>query len=76
MYCGAIEYYLKSKDMDKSSRNIKIADKKIRNYESYFPNTDKITKEGYNIGQKYSLDCFLKSKIIIANNVSALQRFR
>ena len=76
MYCGAIEYYLKSKDMDKSSRNIKIADKKIRNYESYFPNTDQITKEGYNIGQKYSLDCFLKFKIIIANNVSALQRFR
>ena len=23
MYCGAVEYYLKAKDIDKSSRNIK-----------------------------------------------------
>ena len=76
MYCGAVQYYLKSKEKDGSSSNRKIADRKIKSYESYFPSSDKITKEGYSVGDKYSLGCFLSDKIVIANNVSALQRFR
>ena len=76
MYCGAVEYYLKAKDIDKSSRNIKIADKKIKNYSVYFPKASDITLGGYSIGDKYLIDCVMSFEIIIAKDISSLQHHR